>query len=90
MRLKNRLNMIVLNELQNDSNMKLASYTRKGQPGFGAVVGDGIVDLTNRLVPGVDTLKGALAADLLPAAADFAANRAPDFAWSSECAPARV
>ena len=37
--------------------MKLTSYVRAGRAGFCAVTDSGIIDLTNRLAPGVDTLK---------------------------------
>lgn len=62
--------------------MKYVSYTRCGVPGFGAVVEGGLVDLTGRLAPGVTALKTLLAADLMPAAADYAGGRAPDLGWS--------
>lgn len=62
--------------------MKYVSYTRCGVPGFGAVVEGGLVDLTGRLAPGVTALKTLLAADLMPAAADYAAGRAPELGWS--------
>jgi 2-keto-4-pentenoate hydratase/2-oxohepta-3-ene-1,7-dioic acid hydratase in catechol pathway len=62
--------------------MKLTSYTRLGQCGFGAVVDYGIVDLTGRLDTGIDTLRGAIAANLIPAAMDYVKERGPDFSWS--------
>ena len=37
--------------------MKLLSFIRLGRPGFGAVVRDGIVDLTGKIDPDVNTLK---------------------------------
>lgn len=62
--------------------MKFASYVRTGTPGFGAVIDGGIVDLTGRIAPGVLTLRGALTAGMLPAAADYAKGRTPDLSWS--------
>ena len=62
--------------------MKLASFIRLGRSGFGAVTEDGVIDLTARLAPGIDSIRTCLAANLLDAAADFAAERAADYAWS--------
>lgn len=59
--------------------MKLMSFIRLGKCGFGVLVDDGIVDLTDRLAPGIDSLKAFLAADLLGAAEAFVAGRRPDF-----------
>lgn len=60
--------------------MKLTSYIRNARPGFGAVVENGIVDLTGRLSGAPDSLKGAIARDLLEEAAAFVKGRAADFA----------
>lgn len=60
--------------------MKLASYVRCGRPGFGAVVGDGVIDLTQAL--GVAGLKEALAADLLDEARAHVAGRSAEFGWA--------
>lgn len=60
--------------------MKLVSYERDGQPGFGAVSGDGIVDLSRASDGRFVALKAALAADALPALATLVAGRAADFA----------
>jgi len=62
--------------------MKLTSYTRKGQVGFGAVVDNGIVDLTNKLAKGVTSLKQAISADLLSSAAAYIEGKHPDFSFS--------
>lgn len=62
--------------------MKLLSFVRCGETGFGALAGGGIVDLTGRLDPAVKTLKAALAADLVPDAARYLEGRSPDFALS--------
>jgi 2-keto-4-pentenoate hydratase/2-oxohepta-3-ene-1,7-dioic acid hydratase in catechol pathway len=62
--------------------MKLMSFTRLGTCGFGAVVGGGIIDLTGRLGPGINSLKAFIAADLLRAATGFIAGRRPDFAFA--------
>ncbi|HET7925560.1 MAG TPA: fumarylacetoacetate hydrolase family protein [Rhodanobacteraceae bacterium] len=41
--------------------MRLASFERKGRPGFGIVVGDGIVDLAARFAGKANSLRDALA-----------------------------
>ena len=37
--------------------MKLLSFTRLGKTGFGAVVKDGIIDLTGKLYPEINSIK---------------------------------
>ena len=44
--------------------MKLISFTRLGEVGFGALVDDGVVDLTNQLDYGVDSINEAIESDL--------------------------
>jgi 2-keto-4-pentenoate hydratase/2-oxohepta-3-ene-1,7-dioic acid hydratase in catechol pathway len=58
--------------------MKLISFVRGGQPGFGARIADGIVDLTGRLAAEVTTLKAAIERDLLGAAAAYVGGRRPE------------
>lgn len=58
--------------------MKFISFTRLGKAGMGALVDGGIVDLTGRIRPGIDSLKALIAADLLTEAADYANARAPE------------
>ncbi|MCM2435908.1 fumarylacetoacetate hydrolase family protein [Agrobacterium rosae] len=62
--------------------MKFISFTRLGKSGFGAVVDDGVIDLTNRLGPALDSLKAFIAADILDAAISFIHGRRADFALS--------
>ena len=62
--------------------MKFVSYTRTGNSGFGLVVECGLVDLTGRLGAGINTLKQAIAADLLDQAAEYAGGRQAEFSWS--------
>jgi 2-keto-4-pentenoate hydratase/2-oxohepta-3-ene-1,7-dioic acid hydratase in catechol pathway len=57
--------------------MRLASYIWRGQPTFGAVVGDGVVDLRARLGRFADLLE-LLRADALDQAAAAAAGARPD------------
>jgi 2-keto-4-pentenoate hydratase/2-oxohepta-3-ene-1,7-dioic acid hydratase in catechol pathway len=40
--------------------MKLVSFTRRGTPGFGALVDGGLVDLTSRAAPHVGTIRQAI------------------------------
>jgi len=62
--------------------MKLASYKVRGRESFGAVIGEGVVDLKTRLSPGYASVLELLRADALAAAraaiwgvrADFALN----------------
>ncbi len=62
--------------------MKLISFTRLGEVGFGALIDDGVVDLTNQLDYGVNNIKEAIESDLLYLAADYLEGRTPDFAMS--------
>src|SRR5689334_21220581 len=41
--------------------MRLASFERKGRPGFGIVVGDGVVDLAARFAGNANSLREVLA-----------------------------
>ncbi len=58
--------------------MRLVSFERKGTPGFGIVVGDGVVDAAARLAGKPAGLRRALAAGTL-AEIERMASRAPDF-----------
>ena len=60
--------------------MKLVSFERAGQAGFGAVVGDGVVDLGRALDGRFADLKSVLAGDGLAQARTALAGRTPDFA----------
>ena len=62
--------------------MKLISFTRLGEVGFGALIGDGVVDLTNQLDYGVDSIKEAIESDLLYIAEEYLEGRSPNFAMS--------
>lgn len=59
--------------------MKLLSFERAGKPGFGAVVGNGIVDLGVALGNKYPDLKSLLAANALDEAARASAGRSADF-----------
>jgi 2-keto-4-pentenoate hydratase/2-oxohepta-3-ene-1,7-dioic acid hydratase in catechol pathway len=60
--------------------MKLLSFESAGVERFGAVVGDGIVDLTGKLGPKVGDLRAALAADAIGRIRELTAKSKPDFA----------
>lgn len=62
--------------------MKLISFTRLGEVGFGALIDDGVVDLTNQLDYGVDSIKEAIESDLLYTAEEYLEGRSPNFAMS--------
>lgn len=59
--------------------MRLISFFRQGAEGFGAVLGNDVVDLTGR-IGGTGDLAALLAADGLGAARDYYATARPDFA----------
>ncbi|MGE0747957.1 MAG: fumarylacetoacetate hydrolase family protein [Rhodospirillales bacterium] len=58
--------------------MKLASYRKGGRDSYGAVVGDGIVDLGGRLGGKYPTLKDAIAGDALAEMQKAATGTEPD------------
>jgi len=60
--------------------MKLLSFERDGKAGFGAVVGEGVVDLGAALQSRFADLKALLAADALAEAQQAVAGRQADFA----------
>lgn len=62
--------------------MKLVSYTMRGRVGYGAVVGEGVVDLKTRLAPRFPTLVDLLREDALAIAQETASGVRPDFSLS--------
>jgi 5-carboxymethyl-2-hydroxymuconate isomerase len=62
--------------------MKLLSFEKDGRQRYGAVVGDGIVDLHARLGGQYPDVRALLAADAVPRAAEVAAATSPDHALS--------
>lgn len=62
--------------------MKLISFTRKGISGFGAVVDNGVIDLTGRLARDVTTIRQALELSLLPAAENYIKGRQAELTWA--------
>ena len=61
--------------------MKLVSFTRRGRPGYGAVIDDGVVDVRPRL-PRLHSLLDVLRADALNEMMDAASRVRPDFPLS--------
>ena len=59
--------------------MNLASYNIRGRTSFGAVVGDGIVDLRQRLAPRIQSVLDILRADALREVKSLIAGVRPDF-----------
>lgn len=62
--------------------MKLLSYARKGQIGFGMVKDNGVIDLTGKLQPEVMTVKSLLEKNLVLQAQAYGQHRKPDFSLS--------
>lgn len=62
--------------------MKLASYKVRGRESFGAIVGDGVVDLKTRLAPNFPSLLDLLRDGGLPAAREAAQGVRADFSQS--------
>ncbi len=62
--------------------MKLASYKVRGRESFGAVVGEGVVDLKTRLAPRYQSVLDLLRGDGLDAARAAAAGVRADFPFS--------
>lgn len=60
--------------------MKLLSFELAGKPRFGALAGDGVVDLTDKLGAGITTLRAALEADALARIKELVAKAKPDHA----------
>jgi 2-keto-4-pentenoate hydratase/2-oxohepta-3-ene-1,7-dioic acid hydratase in catechol pathway len=74
---------LIKRDFHNDwrqDNMRLVSFERAGKSGFGAVVGDGVVDLGIALGGRYADLKALLEGDGLQAAKDAVAGRAADHA----------
>ena len=63
--------------------MKLLSFVRLGKPGFGAVVRDGIVDMTGKLDPDINTLKQLISLNMEDQAEEYIAGKTKDLSFSS-------
>ncbi|MGH8676150.1 MAG: fumarylacetoacetate hydrolase family protein, partial [Burkholderiales bacterium] len=60
--------------------MKLLSYVAKGKASYGALAGDGVVDLGARLGKDFPTLRDLIAGDALRRAAEIAARNSAEVA----------
>lgn len=60
--------------------MRLLSYEVKGEPRYGVLVGDGVVDLSSRIGGDYPDLKALIARDGLSAARKAVAGAGPDYA----------
>jgi 2-keto-4-pentenoate hydratase/2-oxohepta-3-ene-1,7-dioic acid hydratase in catechol pathway len=59
--------------------VKLLSYAYGGAPSYGALVGEGVVDLRRRLGPELISLRQLLERGALPIAAEISASSPPDY-----------
>ena len=62
--------------------MKLLSFTRLGKTGFGAVVKDGIVDLTGKLDPEINSIKELISLNMENEAEEYIAGKTKDLSFS--------
>ena len=62
--------------------MKLLSFIRLGKPSFGAVVKDGVIDLTGKLDPDINTLKDLISLNLEDQAEEYIAGKTKDLSFS--------
>ena len=62
--------------------MKLLSFTRLGKTGFGAVVSGGIIDLTGKIDPDVNTIKELISLDMEDQAEEYIAGKTKDLSFS--------
>tara|TARA_Y100000389_G_scaffold100628_1_gene97350 strand:- start:2395 stop:3294 length:900 start_codon:yes stop_codon:yes gene_type:complete len=62
--------------------MKLVSFSRLGKARFGAVVKDGVIDLTGKLDPDVNTIKELVSLHMEDQAEEFIAGKNKDLSFS--------
>ena len=62
--------------------MKLLSFTRLGKIGFGAVVKDGIIDLTGKLDPEINSIKELISLNMEDEAEEYIAGKTKDLSFS--------
>ena len=62
--------------------MKLLSFTRLGKSGFGAVVNEGIVDLTGKLDPEINTVKDLITFNMENDAEEYIVGKTEDLSLS--------
>lgn len=62
--------------------MKLVSFSRLGKARFGAVVKDGVIDLTGKIDPDVNTIKELISLHMEDQAEEFIAGKNKDLSFS--------
>ena len=62
--------------------MKLLSFTRLGKSGFGAVANNGVIDLTGRLDPEINTIKDLITLNMENDAEEYIAGKTEDLSIS--------
>ena len=62
--------------------MKLLSFTRIGKSGFGAVTNNGVIDLTGRLDPEINTIKDLITLNMENDAEEYIAGKTEDLSLS--------
>ena len=62
--------------------MKLLSFTRLGKTGFGAVVNEGIIDLTGKLDPEINSIKDLITLNMENDAEEYILGKTEDLSLS--------
>ena len=62
--------------------MKLLSFIRLGKTGFGAVVDNGIIDLTGKIDPDVNTIKELISLNMEDQAEEYIEGKTKDLSFS--------
>ena len=62
--------------------MKLLSFTRLGKSCFGAVVKEGVIDLTGKLDPDVNSIKELISLNMEDQAEEYIAGKTKDLSFS--------
>ena len=68
--------------IRKGNKMKLVSFSRLGKARFGAVVNDGVIDLTGKLDPDVNTIKELISLHMEDQAEEFIAGKNKDLSFS--------
>ena len=68
--------------IRKGNKMKLVSFSRLGKARFGAVVKDGVIDLTGKLDPDVNTIKELISLHMEDQAEEFIAGKNKDLSFS--------
>ena len=62
--------------------MKLLSFIRLGKTGFGAVVDNGIIDLTGKIDPDINTIKDLISLNMEDQAEEYIEGKTKDLSFS--------